>query len=298
MSYKPYQAGRILFQVSVNQKIANTGLSSDSMQDWEDYKYPSCVLQLPKSYVSDGRRTKVIMLCHGLSSDVNYEEWGNNGATFNAMIAYFNDCGYAVFDTNGARPTTDTDPVYKEGRVLPTIGAPKAVEAYNKAFEWVRDNYNVYDKVYVLGASQGGLCAWNYTFTYPHKVAAIGLFAGFSNLKLQAWENLASTWREYFGEYYGFNNPIVTYEDEKTIGSNPVLRINAEGKCFLNNPTKFWVGANDDAHFGAQGKRMIDAIQLSGGIAYFRVISGAGHEIAGGANLVANEELILWFNRF
>lgn len=298
MRYKPYQSGRVLFQVAVNQTLPNVKQSANALQDSEVYKYPTCVVQLPKSYHPIGKRTKVIMLCHGLSRDVNYNEWGNNDAAFLAMIAYFNDRGYAVFDVNGARPTTSTDPVYQSGRVLPTIGAPKSVEAYNKAFEWIRDNYNVCDKVYVLGLSQGGLCAWNYAFTYPHKVAALGFFAGFSNLKVQAWQNLASAWRTYFGEYFGFSDPANTYEDEKTTGSNPVLRIDGSGRCFLHCPVKFWVGGNDDAHFRTEGKRMIDAIRLGGGIAFLRVIDGAGHEIAGGSNQVVIEEGVLWFDRY
>ena len=63
-------------------------------------------------------------------------------------------------------------------------------------------------------------------------------------------------------------------------------------------PIKFWHGTSDATVSYKFSQKAVDAIRLGGGMAYYRPISGGGHDICTGSNSTVIAEAVLWFKRF
>ena len=121
--------GEVHFTVNIKRKINNV----------EDDYTDTCVLFLPENYKPSGKKTRLIISCHG-SGTVIDDNFHINSKTWNK---FFYDMGYAIMDCNGGVP---------DGR---HYGAPFCLSSYIKAYQYVIENYNLYDEVFLLGASMG-----------------------------------------------------------------------------------------------------------------------------------------------
>ena len=200
--YMPFQSGQIHFRVRVNQSVSNFWDTKATNQEPESFKGSTGVMILPDSYDQHGKPCKIIMFGHGMSRNVTYTQWGLNDANYLAQKERFRSAGYAVFDCNGQRDNG--------GSNIMTSGCPQVIDAYRKCFEYIRDNYNVEDSIYVIGASMGGLIGLNYTFAY-NNVKALALLSPWTDLYNCSW---IQGIRDVFVEYYGFLNNS-NYELEK-----------------------------------------------------------------------------------
>lgn len=125
----------------------------------------------PDTYSVGGTPTPVIAMLHGSNG---YVAEGCLGYTSGAWIAQRDQylaAGFAVMDINGYGVSTEPDAKSKHW------GCPLAIETLDKAFEFLKQNYNVCDKLLLHGTSMGGVLAMSYAKCHPGKVAAVGLFA-------------------------------------------------------------------------------------------------------------------------
>ena len=104
-----------------------------------------------------------------------------------------------------------------------------------------------------------------------------------------------------FVEYYGFYD-IVTYEEEKVIGYDPSLRIQTinsiDTLVHYKHPIKLWIGSNESASvLYPIAEAYIAALRAGGSMAQIRHIADTGHEITNGGSLIADAEVIAWFDK-
>ena len=158
---RPYQSGRINFSVAVNQSVSNFWDTGATNQEPSSLASSPGVLILPSTYTRDGRPTKLIMFCHGMSKAVSYNFWGEpsgDNTNFLAQKERWRSAGFAVFDCNG--------PSANSGASISAVGCPQSVGAYRQCYQYILDHYNVDPELYVIGGSMGGAVALNYCFSF------------------------------------------------------------------------------------------------------------------------------------
>lgn len=285
---RPYHDGLIFFSVKVNQKINKYWDTTvvDSTDD--DYEYTTGVLILPKNYTQTGKPVPLIMYCHGYSHGVWYDHWGDTD-TFLQQKEYWASKGYAVFDCNGARNNNKT--VH-----FVSAGCNQFVEGYRKCYEYIVKHYNVDKNIFVIGGSAGGPTAINYAYAWAKEVRALALLSTWTNIKTDAWGKGQTN---PFVEYMGFEN-TTTYEDDKTIGYDPALRIleiGGKDMMYIPVPVKAWIGALEASNTFYSGLfKFINAARNTGCSAYICEKDGLGHEIVSGHILCIDNEVLDWFD--
>lgn len=148
----------IRFNVRVNNTWSHgTYTDTDDHESGEEHDH-LCILTLPESYTASGKKTPLIMYCHGASCGITATKWYGNstgegdGADFLAMIRRFTAKGYAVFDVDNTRHVSSG---FNDWGSLPLMSA------YIKAWKYIKENYNVSDKLFILSASMGTPAALN-----------------------------------------------------------------------------------------------------------------------------------------
>lgn len=164
---KPRTGDYEFFSVHVDRPLAFGGEETPTTQEEIE-----CVLRLPATYQQAGQATQLVLACHGAHGYIQKSTttWYNsNWKTFmDALLA----AGYAVFDANIFPTSTGTDVM---GYAL---GSPYYVNVLKKAYDYIRDKYNVTEKIFVHGTSMGGVGATAFALAYPQIVLAESSFAG------------------------------------------------------------------------------------------------------------------------
>lgn len=300
--YRPYQSGNIYFSVEVEQSVEDWQSTSQTLGRTLDKKKTTGVLLLPTSYSQTGKKTPLIMYCHGKSHGVYYGTWGST-ATFQTQKEHFIARGYAVFDCNGAK---DTNRQAEGANAF--VSAPQNVEAYYKAYKYIVEHYNVEDKICVLGGSMGGPVAVQFSLTRGNCVKALGLLAAYVQLKTLWAGTAGSVFRPYFGVAAGDNQG---WDDniEKIRPHAPECRMfEVNNVIYFNGmecPVHAWIGANDASitvpgtlSMHEQLRGFIAALRNSGKVAYIREPQGLAHEIVSGAIQSIDDEVCDWFDMF
>lgn len=292
--YKEYKEGYIKFTVPVNQTLVGINDTLSTIQDNEaDISNVECVLKLPTSYTQDGKATKLLMLCHGAGRGVTIPHPDDNKSwieldDYNSLVNTFVNAGYAVFDCNGYSTTFESCNFW---------GAPKGIEAWRKAYDYVTNNYNVNKNFSIYGFSMGGLTAMGLVMN------------GFPNIKCVALSSpvldLAKVWEDgqigALQNGYGMGD---SYDESLSRGSNPMSHLVSIGEneyCIPKMPPiKVWYGSTENgvAVNKEYAKRIVNAITKSGGFGIYREVEGAGHEICYGGNHMCKLEYLYWVNRF
>ncbi|MBO7377141.1 MAG: alpha/beta hydrolase [Clostridia bacterium] len=287
----------IWFKVKYNS-FAGGSLSDEpeTVTDRYEEGISEAVLSLPDSYSEEGCAVPLIFCAHGSGGRVCEAEDARGG------LKYLGEgilSRYAAFDIHGTRP---------DGR---SYGNRRYCEAVNRAYETIVSEYNVERRLFVSGASMGGICALNFVNLFPNIVKAIGLFYPRTNLhgeflgsKLEhgSFDAIRDAkkdfWlREVIADQYGFSQTVF-FEKEKTAGLDPwnnrTVVIDGKRYSELPCPIKIWHGDADvsvEYRFSAE---YIAALRRRGCYAELRRLRGRGHKI----NSVMQEELGLWFDRF
>ena len=194
---KPYQSGPIPFAVTVDRPVAFGG--NDTIIEPEDVL---CAMQLPSSYTPTGAKTRLVLVAHGQYSQITETGWNSSASELvSRVIGFLNTNGYACFDVNTLNTGTDADGY--------TLGSPLAVQVAYAAYEYIRKNYNVFDEIFVLGVSMGGVLASAFANAYPGIVLAEASFAGRDFIKYlyQAKNNEykpGGTSEPYYPAVYGY----------------------------------------------------------------------------------------------
>lgn len=268
----------IFFTVSVNQNFQDVTNTADTVQDSESFLSVYCAMYLPTSYQAFGKKSKIAVCMHGAGGMVTATSSGELSA-FSSLL----DEGYVIFDVNGSNNnyTTHSD----------HMSSPRALEAYNKAFEYIKENYNVEDTLYVHGHSMGGLTALNFANRFPNKVKVLGLVCPVTDLYNQAWLNpwFGTTKQQLAIEHNFVDKTGATWESAKVVGFNPIEN------NIQSIPIKIWHGDADTTVNISGSQALITRLKNNGVMAYLRTVTGMGHTHV---NINVNKEQTMWFNRF
>ena len=262
----------------------------------------------PTSYTRCGKPTQVVAMLHGVSGYVTPSVMGYPQGSVPDWTKWRNRYlqeGYAVLDINGFGTTQDERMHY---------GCPAAVETLNKAFEYLKANYNVADRMLIHGTSMGGALAQTYTRTYPGNVIAVAMFApvcimwsliSWSDLLMPKWgyENLEDAKADNYSNMAGFvpfaktmalkNGSLVemvwndhnSYEEYEPIERFPV-------------PVRIWHGTNDANVMLSLSQYTIEAFRKGGAEATLRICDGETHDLSTGSAQYVIDESIDYFRRY
>lgn len=113
-------------------------------------------IKLPSTYADTGKKTPLIILCHGLSSTLDGDHWGNNDML--PLVNKFVADGYAVLDVN---QVTTQDWIN-----------PALIHKYLNAVKDACNRYYI-EPTIIYGESMGGLIALCLSTLYDIKACAI-----------------------------------------------------------------------------------------------------------------------------
>lgn len=235
--YQPYQK-RTFFMHDVDTlNYLTTDFTAETIDTYEQaviYK-DNCVLYLPTSYTREGKPTKIIIYCkHGASTIEQASDdilTGQMGRIFNYMLYL----GYGILAADGVPNGWAT----ALGLGERAVGNYVAVESTIRAFDYVKNNYNIdADNVFIFGYSQGGHYVQNVIDNSNIPFAAAAELSPVCSMRYHQWDLDASGTID--GVSYTrlarlniarmFNFPAVTnntellaleYDANKTIGYDP-----------------------------------------------------------------------------
>lgn len=293
---RPYESGFIRFTVPVNQYRANADATSDAFEDSSaDVVDVDCVLSLPsKDYSDFGKPVKLVMLCHGAGKGVSGSDNWTEHEGYNAIVRALNTNGYAVFDCNGFS---------NDALGCSFWGDLRGLEAWRKAYDYVVANYNVEKAFSVYGFSMGGLTAMNLMLQGFPGIKCMALGSPVLNMRA-VWNDAGVT--NVLRTLYDIPTTVTEYDSTYFPGVDPyrhLVTIDDVLRCMANTPpVKIWYGGTETGAGGAveklHAKAYAEAITNSGGLALYREVDGAGHEICYGMNASVVSELVTWLDRF
>jgi predicted esterase len=278
----------IHFTVRINLKFPADSSNLLKNEDFDSSFYDDAVLMLPKTYSENGNPVRLVYCAHGAGGGVTKDSWYLASKTLvdDSLLAN----GYAIFDVNG-------------GPSVENMGGSWVVQSAFKAYEYIRQNYNIGDRIFVSGFSMGGLSSTNFVFKHSNVVLAHGLFSAVLDLYSQAWKNpWYPTTRQAIAHAFNFKDRTgKTWEPDKVKGWNPYL-INT----FSNGPdtfkvypvpVKIWHGTRDKMVQVQFSRNFQKYIQNANGYCELRELDTDNHGLSGGSPYM-NHELVLFFKRF
>lgn len=249
-----------------------------------------CVLTLPTSYSPNGKPTPLIMFGHGHNCQITNSSWYGNNANFLAMIRAFTAAGYAVFDVNNSHDDSDG---------YPDWGCLPLMTSYIRAWEYIKQNYNVEDKLYLLSDSMGTMANLNMMKWYSGNIVTSIMTAPRPVVK-DVYESYTGDEKTKMATAFGLSS--ATWEDERLKGFDAyqnIVDISGTGYVFENfPPVKVLVGTGD-SNFLTETRAYFEALNNAGNFVNYREVSGATHaqmSFLSIGDLV--DECINWFNRF
>lgn len=270
------------------------------------------VLILPSTYSANGSPTKLILMHHGTSGTVTDTAWYPSVQNWSNFYNAYLNAGYAVYDVNGSGPYSADDTVYRMDN-----GCPNAVLAAHAAYEYIIKKYNIDKRIFVHGSSMGGTMAISFPKAFPGIVRAVGLFAP---AELRAAAISSYTYCNEVAVNYGYADQTAAAADgyqEFLASALTMEHYNSSGQRQFHPfdydwkndstethvasfpvPAKFWHGTSDTSTSPLFSEKAVDALRLGNCMAFYRPVSGAGHNICTGNNSTVINEAVLWFNRF
>jgi predicted esterase len=277
----------IHFTVAINMKFPNNSSGSLHTEDFDSIYRDQAILRLPKTYSENGKPTRLVYCAHGAGSGVTADSWFlNNFSIIDSLLAN----GYAVFDVNG-------------GSNLENMGGSAVVQSAYKAYEYIRLHYNVFDKIFLIGFSMGGVSSANFVYIHSNIVLAHGMFCPLLDLYGQAWMNpwFTST-RQSLAQAYNFRDQSgKTWESDKVTGWNPYLTNTfSNGKDTFKIfpvPVKIWHGTGDKVVNISYSRNFQKYIRNANGYCELRELNSDDHGLSCGSPYM-NREIVLFFKRF
>lgn len=211
------------FSVVYNAAIDNLAADDfDSPSQEENYVCTTAVVLLPDDYTMDGKPSRVIINFHGWSHYVHYKKWGTSTGFTNQKERWA-AAGYAVIDVNHKDSACPSNGLTGYSG----LGSRQDDECYRRAFEWVKEHYNVEDTCFVVCGSAGGMNGINACYNWPEVRCGVWL---------DAWVDVAAhAHPNDCGRYfYGYSG---SYDASKVGTRNPATRIiNIGGVDYLPMP--------------------------------------------------------------
>jgi hypothetical protein len=305
----------IRFTVPINLGWPDTTATGTDNADPANMTDLMCILTLPKTYTPGGKKTPLIMYCHGASCRITETSWYSNGtegegADFLKMIRKFTAAGYAVFDVNNTRDMAGG---------FPDWGSLPLMSAYIKAWEYIKFNYNVEDRLFLLSASMGTPANLNMMKWYKGDIIASIINAPRAMGIKDRWtESLSDETIKKYLVSWGLepdsilDDPTYVVPTKESVFTQAVdarfrgfyhhenlTEINGTKYIFEKfPPVKVFIGQNDSSFLDDQ-REYFAALQNFGNFISTREIAGIAHGSA--CTLAAGElreEAIAWFDRF
>ena len=309
----------IRFTVKNNHRWTdNDSTSTDDAESGTETDH-LCILTLPTTYSASGKKTPLIMYCHGASCGITDTTWYGNstgegdGANFLAMIRRFTAEGYAIFDVDNTRHVTSG---FNDWGSLPLMSA------YIKAWEYIKENYNVESDLYLLSASMGTPVALNMMKWYKGRIKTAMILAPRPFGVKGRWDDtygvITDARKKEFLVAWGFEDDAILTDDTFVVPTKEEVftaAVDAKYKGFYHYenmvtvdgtkyifekipPTKVMVGTSDTG-FLAEVREYFSALQNFGNYINYREVAGKSHgamcTLVGG-NLL--DEGVAWFARF
>ena len=251
------------------------------------YLWSCGVLRLPKTYSYLGKKTPIAFFAHGTSG------WVGNGAVqsqFN-RCNYLVDNGIACFDVNGWLGCYGNELPPTNRNNGQNMGNPSACICVHKAFEYIKNIYNIEDKCLVFGNSMGGLLALNYANNYRGEIYGCFLLYPVTDLKGQAWDNpWNNKCQSNIKDFYIM--PEDTYDEKCTYGYNPI------NNNYIGIPIFIWHGTSDTTVSYQGSVDFANKQNSQGGGVYLRTVDGLTHGNYNSWKNIFETESILAVNRF
>lgn len=277
--------GRIYFTVNVTK----TPPAYSGVQTSVEKVSQNAVLSLPDNYNHTRENPyPVIMVAHGTSGYVAPpDKWYPGNADFDTLVRRFNAEGFVVFDVNNCS---------NNSAGAADWGIPQVVEAYQKAFEWIRTKYNVQDQVLVYAISAGCFAGYNFILQNPGKVKA-AVFSGVRASYKWVWDS-GTTNQTTLKNGFGFTG---TSYPADIFAQWDLYQMALDEKYPIRFvPTK-WIFADPslDNYAVSQSQAVAQYVKKSGNISLIETISGQDHHNV--CDLVPEnlkKDVVIFFNRF
>ena len=284
----------LYYRVPVNQtRLTDIGGTSSVEEDSENYNSPLAICYVNENF----RNKKTVLVGGGLGKKLTVDGWDTASTGWNIFFQELKE-KFNVISVEGGRPVTTSDFYYNGKYVIPSLGNPFIMQAFNAAHGKMVDLLGLNEFIGIVGCSQGGIFGLNYQFVFGN-VKVIVECGGFTNLKKQGWDGQGDDIRKYFEEWYGMSD---TYDAELAKGFDPYARIiSYDSTPVLLNcaPIKCIYGGADTTAPPSNAEEIVNAVKNANGIAEMRVIEGANHDdVAGHENSIVRKETILFLERF
>lgn len=157
-------------------------------QNINDHETPAwyqddCVLYLPKSYKAGGTPTKLIVYCKPGATHIS--ESSDTVLTDTKIMRYMLSLGYGILAADGV-PDGWKDAL---GLAERAVGNYVAVQSTIRAFDYVKENYNIdADNVFLFGFSQGGHYAMNVLDNSNIPFAAFATISPACSMRYHQWD--------------------------------------------------------------------------------------------------------------
>lgn len=277
----------IHFSVGISLNTSDSCSHSKEIPDFDSMFYDQAILKLPEGYSDDGKPVRLVYMAHGAGGGVTSEKWFWNSYSITDSLL---KNGYACFDVNG-------------GPSIQNMGGCWVTQSAFKAYEYIKNHYNVYDKIFVFGGSMGGLSSTNFIYNYSSIVLAHGMYSPVLDLYEQAWNNpWSATTRFAISKVFNFIDKTGrTWESEKVIGWNPLFT-----GTFNNGidtfkiypvPVKIWHGNTDSVVRINSSRQFKRYILNAGEFCELHELESDDHGLSCG-NGFMNRELLLFLKKF
>lgn len=277
--------GRVYFTVNTTK----TAPKYDTIQTSVETVKQNAIVSLPDNYNHNRAEPyPVIMIGHGTSGYVAPpNDWYPGNDDFDAMVRRFNAEGFVVYDVNNCANN-------KAG--VADWGIPQVVEAYLKAFEWIKNRYNVQDKVLVYAISAGCFAGYNFILQNPGLVKA-AVFGGVRASYRWIWDSGASN-QNILKNGFGFTG---TSYPTALFAQWDLYAMAQDDKYPIRFvPTKFiFADPSLDNYAIAQSQAVANYIKNSGNMTLIETIDGQDHHNV--CDLVPEnlkKDVLNFYNRF
>lgn len=297
---------------------------TDSYDPHNDYG----IIIFPKTYTDTGKKTRMIIHCHGGGGKVGADTSQLEGQP---ITKYLVANGYALMDVNGLPETFAA--ANGNLRIQDSVGSYIAMQSYHKAYDYCMENFNLEPEVFIMGISEGGITGANLCMEGVIPIRAHAAWSPvldtYNQIFLKPWYKRKGP-AEVLSVLYGFEpNPTPSsndntkwlYDEEKVCGYNPAKKntvvINDVSYKYYPVPIKIWHCMDDSTVAYDVSVNFIQSVKNAGGIAYLRTFETGGHEVKligdplenpignteyiDGTTLevkLAMDETLLWFRRF
>ena len=219
-------------QLTIPVNVSGTNTSDDDsweLQDLGTYMKDYGLLVLPETYSNIGKPTRLIIYCHG--AGINYPSTVTRfSSSSHVQPEYWLKEGYAVMDIEG-NPFDNTNEHFY---------IPQARQAYESAYNWVINAYNIcQDGVFVGGRSMGGGMCFELLQSHIPVLAACPL-APCTN-PLWMWSTTTAARKSFCAEKMGFIGPQPEWTSGKKL-TDEEFQYLYDNFDYLVRSTPFWRG--------------------------------------------------------